>query len=161
MLTFIVLLSANKRSHPELLSETILKNIAEFTGKHLQWNRLWSLQQVTLLKKILLWLRKIPSFHLISWYGNFVERHSFRIVSGNLSKTIRKLYLSTKFPHQEFRWHYGILCSVSKYFPVSFAKLSRTRKLLLLYRNISKPMLNTVVVITSFLWFLESRKSTG
>ena len=25
-------------------------------------------------------LRKIPQFHLISWYRNFVERHSFRIV---------------------------------------------------------------------------------
>ena len=25
--------------------------------------------------------RKIPHFHLISWYWNFVERHSFRIVS--------------------------------------------------------------------------------
>ena len=26
-------------------------------------------------------LRKIPWFHLISWCGNFAERHSFRIVS--------------------------------------------------------------------------------
>ena len=28
-------------------------------------------------------LRKLPHFHLISWYGNFVERHSFRIVSNH------------------------------------------------------------------------------
>ena len=27
-------------------------------------------------------LRKIPQFHLISWCGNFVEGHSFHIVSG-------------------------------------------------------------------------------
>ena len=26
-------------------------------------------------------LRKMPLFYLISWCGNFVERHSFRIVS--------------------------------------------------------------------------------
>ena len=28
-------------------------------------------------------LRKISKFHLISWCGNFVERHSFRRVSGD------------------------------------------------------------------------------
>ena len=27
-------------------------------------------------------LRKIPAFHVTSWCGNFVERHSFRRVSG-------------------------------------------------------------------------------
>ena len=50
-------------------------------------------------------LRKIPSFYLISWCRNFVERHSFRIVS---PKTMRKLCLSTKFPHQKIRWNYGL-----------------------------------------------------
>ena len=30
-------------------------------------------------------LSKMPQFHLISWCGNFVERHSFRIVSGDSS----------------------------------------------------------------------------
>ena len=35
--------------------------------------------------------------------GNVVERHSFRIISGDSSKTMRKLYLSTKFPQQEIR----------------------------------------------------------
>ena len=29
-------------------------------------------------------LRKTPQFHLISWCGNFVVRHSYRIVSGEL-----------------------------------------------------------------------------
>ena len=36
-------------------------------------------------------------------WGNFVERHSFRIISGDSSKTMWKLYLSTKFPQQEIR----------------------------------------------------------
>ena len=46
-------------------------------------------------------LRKIVLFQLISWCGNFVERHSFRIVLGDLPNTMRKLCLSTKFPHQK------------------------------------------------------------
>ena len=33
-------------------------------------------------------LHKIPSFHLTSWCGNFVERHSFRIVSGDSPETV-------------------------------------------------------------------------
>ena len=33
-------------------------------------------------------LRKIPHFHLISWCGNFAERHSFRRVSGESPKTM-------------------------------------------------------------------------
>ena len=57
-------------------------------------------------------LRKIPWFHLISWCGNFVERNSFRIVSGDSPETMWKLCLSTKFSHQEIRWNYGILRSV-------------------------------------------------
>ena len=53
-------------------------------------------------------LRKKPKFdliswHLISWCGNFVERHSFRKASGESPETLRKLCLSTKFPHQEIR----------------------------------------------------------
>ena len=32
-------------------------------------------------------LRKIPKFHLISWCGNFEERNSFRIVSGESPKS--------------------------------------------------------------------------
>ena len=56
-------------------------------------------------KKIPIWLkgepqslRKKPSFQLISRYGHFVERHSFHIVSGDSSETMRKLCLTTKFP---------------------------------------------------------------
>ena len=40
-----------------------------------------------------------------------MERHSFCMVSCELPKTMRKLYLSTKFPHQEIRWNYGIFHS--------------------------------------------------
>ena len=40
-----------------------------------------------------------------------MERHSFRIVSGESSETFRKLFLSTKFPQQEIRRNYGILRS--------------------------------------------------
>ena len=47
---------------------------------------------------------KYRNFHLISWCGDFVERHSFCIVSGDLPETMRKLCLSTTFPHQEIRW---------------------------------------------------------
>ena len=39
----------------------------------------------------------------ISWHGNFVERHSFRIVSGESPETMRKLCLSTKFLCLEIR----------------------------------------------------------
>ena len=38
-----------------------------------------------------------------------MERHSFRIVSGDSPKTLQKLCLSIKFIHQEIRWNYGIL----------------------------------------------------
>ena len=57
-------------------------------------------------------LRKIPKFRLISWCINFEERHSFRIVSGDSPEAMRKLRLSSKFPHQEIRWNFGILRSV-------------------------------------------------
>ena len=56
-------------------------------------------------------LCKIRQFHLISWCGNFVERQSFRTNSGESPETMRKLCLSTKFPHQEIRWYYCILRS--------------------------------------------------
>ena len=42
-------------------------------------------------------------FHLISWFGNFAERHSFRIVLGDLPETMRKLCLSAKFSQQQIR----------------------------------------------------------
>ena len=52
---------------------------------------------------------------------NFVERHSFCIVSGKSPETMRNLYLSTKFPHQEINCNYGIFrsaCSIIKYYGV-------------------------------------------
>ena len=54
-------------------------------------------------------LCKTPQIYLISWCGNFMERHSFRIVLGHLPETMGKLCLSTQFPHQKIRWNYGIL----------------------------------------------------
>lgn len=39
--------------------------------------------------------REISKFHLISWGGNFVERHSFLRVSG-------------EFPYKKIRWNFGI-----------------------------------------------------
>ena len=44
---------------------------------------------------------KYRNFNLISWCGNFTERHSFCIVSGDSPETLRKLYLSAKFPHRK------------------------------------------------------------
>ena len=52
-------------------------------------------------------------FHLISWCGNFMENHSFRIVSVDSHKTIQKLCFSTKFPYQEITWNYSIFQVVS------------------------------------------------
>ena len=40
-----------------------------------------------------------------------MERHSFHMVSCELPKTMRKLCLFTKFPHQEIRWNHGIFHS--------------------------------------------------
>ena len=66
------------------------------------------------VQRDILWfaLQKIPQFYLIFWCENFVERNSFRIVSSDSSETLRKLFLSTKFLHQEIRWNYGFFCSV-------------------------------------------------
>ena len=55
--------------------------------------------------------RKLPKLYLISWCGNFVERHSFRGVSGNWPETMRKRCLSTKFSHFEIKRNFGILHS--------------------------------------------------
>ena len=42
------------------------------------------------------------------------------IVTGDFPKTMLKLCISTKFPHQEIRWYYGILRSVSVQFSFAF-----------------------------------------
>ena len=41
-----------------------------------------------------------------------MERHNFRIISVESTKTMRKLCLTTKLPHQEIRSNYDILCSI-------------------------------------------------
>ena len=46
-------------------------------------------------------LRKNLKFHLIFWCGNFAE----------MPKTLRKLCISTKFPHQKIRLNFAILRS--------------------------------------------------
>ena len=43
-----------------------------------------------------------------------MERNSFRRVSGESPETLRKLFLSTKFPHQEIRWNFCVLRSGKK-----------------------------------------------
>ena len=64
-------------------------------------------------------LHKLPQLHLISWCGNFMEKHSIRIISGDAMQilciispeTMWKLCLSRKFVYHEIRWNYSILRS--------------------------------------------------
>ena len=56
-------------------------------------------------------LHEILNFHLLSCCGNFRKTHSFCRALGNLLKTLWKLLVSTKFPHQESWWTYGLLCN--------------------------------------------------
>ena len=56
-------------------------------------------------------LGKIPQFHQIFWCGNFVERQSFHIVSGNSPETMRKLSVSTKFSTRK-------LCEIMVFYAV-------------------------------------------
>ena len=66
--------------------------------------RIWLQRALNLLYNLSIifsyWFSKFDNLntllHLISWCGNFVDRHSFRTVSG---ETMGKLCLSTKFPH--------------------------------------------------------------
>ena len=44
-------------------------------------------------------------------------QHSFCIVSGESPETMWKLCLSTKLPHHEIRWNYGILSSDKPFTP--------------------------------------------
>ena len=56
-------------------------------------------------------VHKIPIFHLISWYENFVERHSSRRVSGKWPETMQELFtkcLFTKFLQYEITVFYAI-----------------------------------------------------
>ena len=62
-------------------------------------------------------------FTLISWCGNFVEKQSFRMISDS-PKIMSKLCLSTKFPHQDIRWNYGIFRSEGLYVQRIFSQYS-------------------------------------
>ena len=62
----------------------------------------------------------------MSWYVDFVEKHSFWRISVKSPRTLWRLSFSTKFPQQEIRWNYGILRSenihfriISEFFPFS------------------------------------------
>ena len=71
-------------------------------------------------------LNTVISLNFLLW--TFCERHSFPRVSGDSPKTLRKLCLSAKFPHQEIRWNYGILRS------------DRNREVTRLTQNLSKKL---------------------
>ena len=49
-------------------------------------------------------LHKIPNFHLISWCGNFVDRHSFSRVSGDSPKLYGNCAFPQSFRTREFRY---------------------------------------------------------
>ena len=57
--------------------------------------------------------------------GNLLERHSFRIVSGD--RSYAELYLSIKFPHRKIRWNYDNFLSVS-FLSWRFRKILPLRK---------------------------------
>ena len=54
------------------------------------------------------WINAAISPNFLVW--KICGRHRFGLVSGNLPETMRTLCLSTKFPHQEIRWDYDMLC---------------------------------------------------
>ena len=73
-----------------------------------------------------------------------MERHSF-----DSPKTMRKLCLFTKFPHQEIRWNCGIFCSAVEfkgclckkrnYFSKAILRWTKTRQIFAsLYFNVTK-----------------------
>ena len=74
-------------------------------------------------------LRKLLWFHLISWYGKFVETRNFRRVSKESPETVRKLSISTKFPHQKIRWNFGLLRNVFSRIQYVWRHFSRIKRL--------------------------------
>ena len=56
---------------------------------------------------------KAPNFQHFYCCWNFAATHSS--LSCELPNTLRKLFISAKFPHQKTRWSYSILCSASKW----------------------------------------------
>ena len=109
------------------------------------WVHILFFGSVTLLST----LPKIPQFHLISWYANFVETHSFCKVFCNSSETLRKLCVSIKFLLQEIRWNYGILCSV---LPRRHTKSFQCQYDVVRCRVVSYQRLNDVVCLQRLKW---------
>ena len=75
------------------------------------YDRVFLQKQLTALKK------KSPYY--------FCERDTYTPIifwkalhSGELPETMRKLYLSTKFPHQKIRWNYGIFRNGTFWFSI-------------------------------------------
>ena len=56
---------------------------------------------------------KYCDFTCFSGVEIFVETHIFFGVSGESPETLRKLCVSAKFSHQEIRWNFGILHTVT------------------------------------------------
>ena len=85
---------------PPASKTAIQKNVLKYQkdGTCLNLNKMKSGKGLRWERKMMILLRKIPQFHLISWCGNFAERHSFHKVSGSSPKTMRKMCLSAKFP---------------------------------------------------------------
>ena len=97
-------------------SETFLQKGTSSSFRNSDWKCCGNISPPSNSTNFLL-MHKIPKFHLISWYRNFVERHCFRRVS-------TKLCLSTKFQHQENRWNFCIFCSAYCHFWV-FLRVSK------------------------------------
>ena len=69
--------------------------------------------------------RQKPWFRLIFWCGNSVETRKFRRVLGE-SLFPQNSRVSTKFPHQEIRWNFGIWSSLA----YCILNVSKRKKLL-------------------------------
>ena len=52
-----------------------------------------------LFLRTLVTLRKIPNFHQISWFGNFVERQSFCRVSGGTVRSVSVVFIYVQGHH--------------------------------------------------------------
>ena len=69
-------------------------------------------------------LHKVSQFQQTCRCGKFVETHSFQKCLNESPETLRKLFVSTKLPHQEIRWNLGILRSVAVYLmPISISSI--------------------------------------
>ena len=79
-------------------------------SRMLRWNKCEIFQDAMLMLRSITLINTakntVISPNFLMW--KFCGMHSFRIVSGESPETMRKLCLSTKFPHQGIRWNYGI-----------------------------------------------------